>query len=207
MLAWSIRTLRRAGPTKRKWARYEKEFKQYETLPQPKITAVDVAVDIVPEHATLTAKGVYTLVNKDLKPIPTVHILDRARTLKAVSFDRPFKETQFDKELRYHIYQFDMPLAPGETVHLQFTTGRENHGFQDTGTDIVANGTFTGEGGFPRIGYQRDAEIESEDTRRKQGLPKREDLAAARPARRPGAQPVFAGCGLDILQDNGKHRA
>jgi len=61
-------------------------------------------------------------------------------------------------------------------VHLQFTAVRENHGFQDTGTDIVANGTFSGEGGFPIIGYQRDAEIDSEDTRRKQGLAKREDL-------------------------------
>ena len=61
-------TSRRANEAK--WARYEKEFKQYETLLQPKITAVDVAVDIVPEHATLTAAGVYTLVNKDLKPIP-----------------------------------------------------------------------------------------------------------------------------------------
>jgi len=176
-------TPRRANEVK--WARYEKQFKQYETLPQPKVTAVEVAVNIVPEHATLTATGVYTLVNKDSKPISTVHILDTARTLKTVSFDRPFKESQFDKELKYHIYQFAVPLAPGETVHLQFTTGHENHGFQDTGTDIVANGTFTGAEGFPIIGYQRDSELESEDTRRKQGLPKREDLP---PPDRPGVR-------------------
>ncbi len=132
-----------------KWARYEKEFKQYETLPQPKITAVEVAVDIVPEQATITANGTYTLVNKSSVPIPSVHILDNNRALKTLTFDRPFKETQFDNELKYHIYQFAVPLAPGETAHLQFTSGHENHGFQDTGTDIVGNGTFRGEGCFP----------------------------------------------------------
>ena len=168
-----------------RWARYEKEFKQYETLPQPKITAVEVAVDIVPEQATITANGTYTLVNKSSVPIPSVHILDNNRALKKLTFDRPFKETRFDNELKYHIYQFAVPLLPGETAHLQFTSGHENHGFQDTGTEIVANGTFWGVGGFPIIGYQRDSELESEDTRRKQGLPKREDLP---PPDRPGVR-------------------
>jgi hypothetical protein len=167
-------TSRRAN--EKKWARYEKEFKQFETLPQPKITALEVAVDIVPEQATITVNGTYTLVNKSLVPIPSVHILDNNRALKTLTFDRPFKETQFDNELKYHIYQFAVPLLPGETVHLQFRSGHENHGFQDTGTDIVGNGSFWGVGSFPIIGYQRDSELESEDTRRKQGLPKREDL-------------------------------
>jgi ABC-2 type transport system permease protein len=176
-------TPRKARETK--WARYEKEFKQYETLTQPKITAVDVVVAIVPERATITANGTYTLVNKSSEPIPSVHVLDNNRTLRKLTFDRPFKETRFDSELKYHIYQFAVPLLPGETVHLQFTSGHENHGFQDTGTEIAGNGTFWGVGGLPVIGYQRESELESEDTRRKQGLPKREDLP---PPDRPGVR-------------------
>jgi aminopeptidase N len=52
---------------------------------------------------------------------------------------------------------------------------RERKGFQDTGTEVVGNGTFSG-GWFPSLGYQRGGELVSEDTRKKQGLPKREDL-------------------------------
>jgi ABC-type transport system involved in multi-copper enzyme maturation permease subunit len=167
-------TPRRANEAK--WARYEKEFKQYETLPQPKITAVDVAVDIVPERAAITATGTYTVVNQSSQPIPAVHVLDAGRTLRQLSFDRPFKEARFDQELRYHIYQFAEPLAPGETVHLHFTAGHENHGFQDTGTNVVANGTFWGLGSLPTIGYQRGVELTSEDVRKKHGLPRREDV-------------------------------
>jgi hypothetical protein len=176
-------TPRRANEAK--WARYEKEFKQYESLPIPTITAVETTVDIVPERATIAATGTYTIVNKTASPIGTVHIVDGTRTLREASFDRPFKETRFDKELRYHIYQFDQPLAPGDTVHLRFRVGHENLGFQDTGTSIVANGTFSGAGGFPVLGYQRDLELDSEDTRRKQGLAKREDLP---PPDRPGVR-------------------
>ena len=76
-------TPRRANEVK--WARYEREFKQYETLPQPKITALEVAVDIVPEQATITANGTYTLVNKSSVPIPSVHILDNNRALKKLT--------------------------------------------------------------------------------------------------------------------------
>ena len=86
--------------------RYEREFKQYETLPQPKITAVEVNVDVVPERASVTASGLYTLVNKTSQPIPTVHIVDWAKSIRELSFDRPFKETRFDKDLQYHIYEF-----------------------------------------------------------------------------------------------------
>jgi len=166
------------------WARYEKEFKQFEALPQPKITAVDLVVDLVPERAMATATGTYTLFNKSNQPISDIHIVDSSRSLKDLSFDRPFEEIRFDKELRYHVYQLTRPLAPGETMHLRFRAVRERHGFQDTSIDVVANGTFS-TGWFPVLGYQREQEIDGEDVRKKHGLPKREDLP---PPDQPGAR-------------------
>ena len=158
-------------------ARYEREFKQYETLPQPKVTAVDVAVDLEPERAAMSGRGTYTLVNTSAQPIPAVHIFDASRTQRQLSFDRPFKETRFDKELRYHVYTLASPLLPGESVQMSFSVRREQLGFQDTRTILVANGTFISDGLFPAIGYQRGYELDREEQRRKQGLtPKRADL-------------------------------
>ena len=167
-------------------ARYEREFKQYETLPQPKVTAVDVTVDLEPERAAMRARGTYTLVNTSSQPIPAVHVFDSTRTQRQLSFDRPFRETRFDKELQYHVYTFERPLAPNESVHMSFTLGREQLGFQDTRTVLVANGTFTNSGLFPEIGYQRGNELDREDQRRKQGLaPTRTDLP---PPETPGVR-------------------
>jgi ABC-2 type transport system permease protein len=157
-------------------ARYEKTFKKYEKIPQPKVTAVEVSVDLEPSRPAMRARGMYILANKTADAVAAVHILDSSRTLREVTFDRPFKETSFDRQLRNHIYTFTEPLKPGDTTRMSFTVGRDRLGFQDTRTEIVANGTFVNVNFFPDIGYQRGYELGSEDARRRQGLPKREDL-------------------------------
>ena len=45
-------------------ARYEKQYKQYEDLPQPKITALHADVDIYPERRAVDIRGRYSLLNK-----------------------------------------------------------------------------------------------------------------------------------------------
>lgn len=159
-------------------ARYEREFKQYERLPQPKITAIDLRVDLQPALGTFTAEGTYTLKNKTAAPIPAIHVLGNATRQwqrLEVTFDRPGRDLVNDVELRYRIVQLDTPLAPGETMHLYFTVARERPPL-DVNVEIVANGTFFADDWFPWIGYQRDAENTSEDRRREHGLPPREDL-------------------------------
>ena len=71
-------------------AAYETLYKKYERLPQPKITAVDVSVDIFPERRSFTATGHYTLVNHSGQPIQDIHITDGRESVDEVSFDRPF---------------------------------------------------------------------------------------------------------------------
>ena len=168
-------------------ARYEKTFKKYEKMPQPKVSAVEIAVDLETERAAMSAHGTYALVNRSSQAISTIHIVDSSRTLRQSSFDRPFKQTTLDAELRYHIYTLAEPLQPGDTTHLSFTSRRERLGFQDTRTDVVANGTFVNIDLFPSIGYQRDLELGSEDARKREGLPKREDLP---PPDTPGVRSV-----------------
>src|SRR6185369_12396463 len=59
-----------------KQARYEKQYKKNEGLPQPKITAVDLKVDIFPERRSFAATGTFTLINKTDQPIIDIHVLD-----------------------------------------------------------------------------------------------------------------------------------
>ena len=46
-------------------ADYEKRYKALEAQPQPKITAVNVAVDLYPREQRVRMKGHYTLVRID----------------------------------------------------------------------------------------------------------------------------------------------
>lgn len=175
---------RRAGEARQ--ARYEKTFKKHQKLAQPKVTAVDLTVDLEPERSALKAHGTYSLVNRSAEPISMIHILDRDRALVEASFDRPFKETSFDRELRLHLYTLADPLKPGDSMRMTFRVQRERLGFQQTDTPVQANGSFASDGLFPTIGYQRSYELDSEDARRREGLPlKREDLP---PPETPGVR-------------------
>jgi ABC-2 type transport system permease protein len=155
-----------------KQARYEKQYKKYEGLPQPKITAVDLKVDIFPERRSFAATGVFTLINKTDQPITDLHVLDLYESLKKLSFDRQFKETFADKELGYHIYQLAEPLKPAESMRMDFNVAYENKGFRDGGDrpEFAYNGTFFDRDYFPVIGYDRKFELNDDDERRDQGL-------------------------------------
>lgn len=161
-----------------KQARYEKQYKKYEGLPQPKITAVDLKVDIFPERRSFAATGVFTLINKTDQPITDLHVLDHYESLKKLSLDREFKETLADKELGYHIYQLADPLKPAESMRVDFNVAYDNKGFRDGGErpEFAYNGTFFDREYFPVIGYDPQFELDDDDERRDQGLGPTPDL-------------------------------
>jgi ABC-2 type transport system permease protein len=161
-----------------KQARYEKQYKKYEGLPQPKITDVDLKVDIFSERRSFAATGVFTLINKTDQPITDLHVLDQNGSLKKLSFDRQFKETFADKELGYHIYQLAEALKPAESLRMDFNVAYESKGFRDIGekAEFAYNGTFFGGDYFPVIGYDRQFELSDDDERRDQGLEPAPDL-------------------------------
>ncbi|QDK82385.1 hypothetical protein EXU85_28760 [Spirosoma sp. KCTC 42546] len=55
-------------------ADYEKTLKRFASLPQPRITAITVNVDLFPETRDFTATGWYILKNKTTQPIRYIHL-------------------------------------------------------------------------------------------------------------------------------------
>lgn len=159
-------------------ARYEKEYKKYEGLPQPKITDVQLNVDIFPERRGFASTGTFTLVNKTEQPIQDVHVLDANESLQKLSFDRGFQETHTDKEIGYHIYNLAEPLNPNETMKMDFTVGWQAKGFEagQTKPEFAYNGTFFDRSYFPVLGYSEQGEIGDENDRKDQKLPPQAEM-------------------------------
>jgi ABC-2 type transport system permease protein len=148
-------------------ARYERDFKKYENLPQPKIIAVDANIDIFPERRAFSGTGHFVLENKTPGPISQIHILNREQSVANVHFDRPFHKASSSPRDLYTIYALEQPLAPGEKLNLNFNVGRTPHGFMDGNErpELAYSGTFFDVGYFPAIGY--DASFELTDPRRR----------------------------------------
>lgn len=155
-------------------ARFEKDYKQYEGIPQPKITAIRTEVDIFPEDRAVDIRGTYGLVNKTGQPIETLH-LTVPRVSDIVEMDIPGAtlETE-DPEVGYYIWRFDRPLEPEAQLDMRFVLAVRNPGFKNNGFNVrvVKNGTFISSNGFfPHIGYNRGGELGDPNERRKRGLP------------------------------------
>ena len=163
-------------------AQYEKTYKALDGAPQPKITAVSVAVDLYPREQRVRMKGRYTLQNRTGRPLDTIHLSfqrgDRLVVHELV-FSRPAQLVSDDMPLGMRSYRLATPLVPDATLDLAFDLELPTHGFTNSGstTDVVYNGTFVnGQSLLPFIGYQRNAELVTDRDRKKFGLAPRERM-------------------------------
>ncbi len=169
-------------------AEYEKEYLQYESLRQPSVTDVTLAVDIYPSERRMEASGTYTLTNDTGAPVEVLHVrlTDPETELLEVGIPGAVLEEN-DEAYQHRIYRFETPLAVGAQAQLTFTSRRWHKAMTTTGygTRLVENGTFLNNGEFtPQIGMDRGGLLTDRATRRRYGLepelrlPKLEDESA-----------------------------
>jgi len=160
-------------------ADYERQFKKYENLPQPKVTAVDANINIYPERRSFDGNVRITLENKTNQPIPQIHVTDQKQSVTNLQFDRPFHLVSSAPRNLYSIYALDQPLAPGETVTLTCNVGHQSRGFRDGNElpEFAYNGTFFDSDYVPFIGYNTNLELDDPRRRREEHLPALEEMA------------------------------
>jgi hypothetical protein len=161
-------------------AEYERRYRRYLGIPQPRLTATALRVEIYPERREAEIRGTYRLVNDSAAVIESVQLATAPEVeTRAISFDRRIAHVIDDEDLVYRIYTLEQPLRPGETLQLTFEVHFQSRGFQNSGADasVVANGTyFTNLNWLPAIGYQRNRELKLAGVRRRYGLPPRPAL-------------------------------
>ncbi len=152
-------------------AEYEKTYKKYQTLPQPRVTAIRYDIEVYPERRALVFKGDQDIVNKHTGPISEMHLVTNHSYVYDIKIDGARLDKN-DERLDYSIYKLEPPMQPGETRHMRFTVSREPKGVENSvrGVDIVQNGTFFNNSIAPQIGYQVDGELSERNDRKKRGL-------------------------------------
>jgi ABC-2 type transport system permease protein len=168
-----------AADQRHRAADYERQFKKYQNLPQPKVTAVDTVIDIYPERRSFAGTGRFTLQNKSGRPIDEIHLTDEYQTVSQIKFDRPFHLVSRSVRNAYSIYALEEPLAPGEVLLLDFAVAHNSKGFTD-GNELpqfAYNGTFFGQEFLPIVGYDSTVEIDDPRRRREEKLEPLQDMA------------------------------
>jgi ABC-type transport system involved in multi-copper enzyme maturation permease subunit len=161
-------------------ADYERRYGRYRDIAQPRITAVDLNVDVDPLRRAVRTRGVYRAVNKGSAPIDSVHV-SIAPGIRVERFDFGGENCLVaDSALGYYVYALDEPLRAGDTLEFSFGLAALNPGFVNSGsnTSVVRNGTFfDSKSCFPTIGYDANRRLVDPNDRRKHGLPSAERMA------------------------------
>lgn len=154
-------------------AEYERRYKRYENLPQPRVTATRLHIELYPERRAAEIRGTYRLVNFGPIPIDSIHVAPvRGVETGAVTFDRAAVRVLADDDLGHRIYALRQPLRPGDALRLSFAVRVEPRGIRAGDlAAVMPNGTyFTSEYWLPAIGYQPSRELVSAKDRRAQRL-------------------------------------
>jgi len=155
----------------RRQADYEKAYKQYEKMPQPRVRSVKYAIDVYPQSRNITMRGEQVIQNPYPQPLNEVHFTVDPNY--DVEIDIPGASlNKDDKKLYYRIYKFDPPMQPNESRTMHFTVKSKTRGFENelSNTSIVQNGTFFNNTIGPVIGYDPQRQLTDPNDRRKFGL-------------------------------------
>jgi hypothetical protein len=158
---------------------YEKQYKKYQGIAQPKISDAKYVIDIFPEERKLLAKIALILTNDTDQEIDSLHYtIDEDWNMKLHL--KGAKIVYEDKKLGYYIYQLDKPIAPKEKMPLVVEASFVSKGFENevSNTDIAQNGTFINNFSLiPSIGYNEGYEINDKNDRKKHDLEPKERMA------------------------------
>ncbi len=155
---------------------YEKAYKKYENIIQPRFYKYDYTIELMPSQRSMKAtvnvwarnisNQPITELHFTLPSIPdTVNISIKGSTLKLI-----------DSRLNYRIYTLSSPLQPKDSVLIKFDVSRISKGFENevSFTQLTQNGTFFNNGNIvPSLGYMDGYEIGDKNKRIKLKLPPR----------------------------------
>ncbi len=171
---------------------YEKKYKKYQGILQPKITAIKYHVDIYPNKRNVSSKSIITIENKGKIAIDSLHYslfyfiedgnngleLKKSKWVKKVTIPNA-KLVLNDEKLGYQIFKLETPLAPHSKMKIIVNTEYLSQGFENSTSNIrvVKNGTFF-ESSYllPSFGYEVYNELMDKIDRKKAGLLQQKEM-------------------------------
>ncbi len=156
-------------------ADYEKDYKKYQSLAQPRIIDINIEAELYPDEYRMDGSGYYLLENKSDELIDTLYI-DHPSVLKVLSMNLPSELVLHDSLNNIRVYALREALSPGDTMQLDFRVANDDNTPFRRKITVRGNGTFLNNGLFPTIGYQDGYELSDNKVRNKYELPDKERM-------------------------------
>jgi ABC-2 type transport system permease protein len=157
---------------------YEQEYKKYENLPMPKVTAVDYTIDVFPEERIVEIEVKMDLVNASGEKIEAIHFTTDKDWNHEILMENA-ELTYQDEHDMYRIYTLAEPMLAGQTMQMTVKARYAKDGFEnEIGNGSIAhNGTFLNNMQIlPSIGYNSRVEMDDNNDRKSNGMATKERM-------------------------------
>lgn len=184
---------------------YEKKYKKYENIVQPRFYKIDYNIDLIPENRSYKANIIAWAKNISGKEINELHFNLPSLTDSTRIEINGAKLKLNDTKLNYRIYSLSKPLHPNDSVKINFVIARETKGFENevSFTQLTQNGTFfNNQEIMPSLGYSKDVEITDINDRKKYNLPARERMPKLDPTNLAGRANTYISNDSDWVEVN-----
>ncbi len=149
---------------------YEKKYKRYESLQEPRLTQVFVKVDLDPLKRQLQVNGDFIYKNKSANPIDTLFMNLSESVITEVSFSQIAKEVLTDKDLQVKVFALEKSLLPGDSIKINYAIQNKPNNFLYDQSPVKGNGTFIDNSMFPTLKYSSAFELDNNTIRAKYDL-------------------------------------
>jgi hypothetical protein len=151
-------------------ADYEKTLKKFEYLPQPKITNVNLHIELYPKTGEYTSKGFYILTNNQKEPVYKIYLqksIGSQVNLEEVSFEGGATLSKQYSKYGFYVYTLNKSLQTGHSIKMKFKQRYITNGFRENEPNmgVIQNGTFLTNKAFPTLGYNKDYELDDDKVR------------------------------------------
>lgn len=153
----------------------EKLYSKYAGMAQPRITDVNVDMNIYPESRDFNVEATFVIVNKTDEEIDSL-LLNHNDYPSVFSFSVANELVMEDTVFNFDFYRLAEPMKPGDSITFTFKMWNKPNTILRNNSPIRYNGTFVNNSIFPVFGYDDGGELVDNKVREKYGLPEKERM-------------------------------
>ena len=133
---------------------HKKNWKQYDAIVQPKISDINLELNIFPKQRRFDATGKYLLTNNSAHSIDTLFIRTGFDEITKIEWNGKAQEILNDETMNCHLFQLEESLSPGDSISFSFKIANVENTLLEKNSNVLRNGTFLKQDILPRLGYQ-----------------------------------------------------
>jgi ABC-2 type transport system permease protein len=134
--------------------KFETAFEKYAAIEnQPKVTDLDLNIQIYPKENKLMITGNSILVNKSNEPIDILLVKTGFDEETKFNLDRNYEIIDQDTYVNFYVLKLEKSLQQNDSLNLSFDLKTKHNTIFENNSNVLNNGTFFKNDILPRIGY------------------------------------------------------